>query len=556
MTDLPPADAAGAEARTLRRRLQWLMAGRLVVASFLLGGTLLLAVEPDRGFEGFTPRTLLLLIAATFGMTLALAIRLLRSPSPRAVAGVQLAWDVLLVTGLVYVSGGVASVFTFLYGVAILAAAIVVGPRATQATGVAAVLFYVVTGTSVANGWLPHPPDQEPARYLLDAEATGFALMTNVVGLMVVTLLAGNLAGRLRRAGGELRRAAEDVASLARLNDDIVRSLGSGLLTTDLEGRVRTANPAAAAMFRTSAESLVGKPVSSLLPVEDGPPSNELSEPRGEGTARRPDGTEFPIGYARTPLVARDGEVGGALITFQDLTEIAELRAAAERAERLAALGRLAAGLAHEIRNPLSSISGSVQLVRESPLDEEDARLLGIVLAEVERLDDLVTTMLQVGRPKEPVRATADLARLVGDVVEMARTGPAESRRVRIDYAAPDEPVHAHIDADQVRQVVWNLLKNALEASPADRTVTVTVAPTDDGGATVEVRDEGPGIDAKTRRHLFETFYSGRPHGVGLGLALVEQIAGQHGATVEVESDPGHGATFRVRFAAARPSEA
>jgi two-component system sensor histidine kinase PilS (NtrC family) len=521
------------------------MVGRLVVASVLLGVTLFVAVDPARGFDASTPRLLLLLIGATFAVSLACAVWLPRTAQPRAVAGVQLAWDVLLVTGLVYVSGASTSVFTFLYGITILLAAIVVGPRVTQAVAVTSILVYVVLGTSVANGWLPPPPDQEPSRYLLDTEQLGFALMSNVVGLTVVTLLAANLASRLRRAGGELRRAEESVASLARLNDDIVRSMTAGLVTADLDGAVRTANPAAAAMFGTDAGTLVGRPLGTLLPLEPGTPP-EGGE-RAEGTATRVDGTGFPVGYTRTALVGPDGRTNGLLVTFQDLSEIVGLREAAERAERLATLGRLAAGLAHEIRNPLSSISGSVQLVRESHVDDEDRKLLGIVLGEVERLDDLVATMLHVGRPRAPVRADRDLGALVADVVAVARAGPATPAGVRIDCTLPDGAVTASIDADQVRQVVWNLLKNALQVSDEGGTVYVAVRE-DAGHAVVEVRDEGRGIDEAKRERLFETFYSSRDHGVGLGLALVKQIVDQHAGTVEVESTPGRGATFRVSF--------
>lgn len=541
--------APGTEARVVRRRLQWLMVGRLLVASLLLGATLFLYVEPTRGFDSFTPRLLLILIATTFGVSLLWSVWLPRTSEPRHVAVTQLAWDVVLITGLVYVSGGVSSLFSFLYGVVILMSAIVVGPRATQGTAAGSVLTYVVLGTTVAYGVVPHPPDQEPARYLLDASDAGFSLMSTVVGLTLVALLAGNLAGRLRRAGGELRRAEENVASLERLNDDIVRSITAGLITTDLEGIVRTANPAAASMLASTSAALVGQPISSLLPLANAPPHDEPA--RAEGTARRTDGTEFPIGYTVTPLVGPDGAVTGTLVSFQDLSEIRELRAAAEHAERLAALGRLAAGLAHEIRNPLSSISGSVQLVREAEIGDEDRKLLGIVLGEVERLDDLVATMLQIGRPREPVRSDRDLGALVGDVVSVASAGPAPEAGVHIDYVVPDEAVHAWIDGDQMRQVVWNLLKNALQASPEAGTVTVRVL-RDGGDAVVTVADEGSGIDEPSRARMFDTFYSSRPQGVGLGLALVKQIVDQHEGTVEVESAPGEGATFRVRVPASQ----
>ncbi len=460
----------------------------------------------------------------------------------RRIAAVQIGTDLIIITGLVFVSGGVASVFTFLYGVVILMAALLIGPQASQRVAVVAVLGYTVLGVSMATGWMPHPPDQAADRYLLELEDIGFSLVSNIVGLTLVAGLAGNLAQRLRTAGGELRRATESASRLARLNDDIVRSISSGLFTVDAEGEVVSANPAAASIYRTTIDALIGKRVEELLPIE-------ADEDRGEGTGRRPDGSDFIVGWNSAPLVDEAGLSTGTLYSFQDLTEIVELRQAARKAERLATLGGLSAGLAHEIRNPLGSISGSVELVREAEsLSEEDKRLLGTVINEVDRLEELVTTMLSVGRPRPPNRAKHDLVEIAAGVVTMAEQGPAAARRVKIDLAVEDEPVVASVDGHQVRQVVWNLLKNALNATPPEGTVSVTLSRTPDGAAEIRVEDEGPGIPDDSRGRLFESFYSGRPHGVGLGLALVKQIIDAHGAEITVDSAPGEGSAFVVRF--------
>jgi two-component system sensor histidine kinase PilS (NtrC family) len=546
---LPPPVATADEDTDsiMRRRLSWLMGGRLFVVTLLLGGTVFIGAELRGTVDSFTPTLLISFIVATYALSLVLAVWLPRTKSLILVAAVQLGWDIVLSTSLVFVSGGVASGFTFLYGIAILMAALIVGPRATQATAVATLILYTVLGVSVANGWVPHPPDQPAERYILDPEATGYAIVTNIVGLLLVTILASNLATRVRRTGAQLAQATESAASLARLNDDIVRSLTGGLITADVEGNVVAVNPAGAAIFGAEADALVGKAVSTLLPVEVHPPPPNTDVARGEGEASRPDGTTFPVGFTKNALVDAHGTVAGTLIMFQDLTELRALRDAAQRSERLAALGRLATGLAHEIRNPLSSISGSVQLIRESSaLGNEDRRLLGIVLTEVRRLDDLVSTMLHVGRPSPPKRTTHDLRSLITDVVQVAQLGTASLVGVDIALEAPD-PVEADIDAGQVRQVVWNLLKNALQVSPRGSTVHVAVRDSA-GQVEIEVRDEGGGIPAEVEARLFETFFSNRAHGVGLGLALVRQIVDAHGGEIDVDNRPGEGATFRVRF--------
>jgi len=541
---LPP----GMSDRTVvRRRLQWLMGARLLSASILLGGTLAVATPVDGSFGSFTPQLLLWLIIGTYAASLGFAVWLPRAGSLRLVAAVQVGGDLVVITGLVYVSGGIASVFTFLYGVSILMAALLIGPRASRTVAAVAVLGYTVIGVSIASGWLPHPPDQPEVRYLLELEDIGFSLVSNIVGLTLVAALAGNLSERLRASAGQLKRAEESASRLARLNEDIVRSISSGLLTVDADGLVVMANPAAAAIYGITVQAIVGREVSDLLPLEDAAGAN-----RGEGAGTRPDGSLFPVGWNSAPLVDESGASTGTLYSFQDLTEIVELRQAARDAERLATLGGLSAGLAHEIRNPLSSISGSVELVREAEgLDEQDKQLLGTVVSEVDRLEDLVTTMLSVGRPRAPTRARHDLGEIAASVVAMAEQGPASARRVGIEFERPESRVHGWVDGDQVRQVIWNLLKNALQATQPGGKIALEVAAPGDGRTHIRVVDEGPGIPEEERALLFDTFYSGRAHGVGLGLALVKQIVDAHGAVIEVESKVGRGSTFHVTFAQA-----
>ena len=276
---------------------------------------------------------------------------------------------------------------------------------------------------------------------------------------------------------------------------------------------------------------------------------------RAEGTGRRADGTEFPIGYTLSALLDANAKPSGLLLAFQDLTEIKTLRDRAEQAQRLAVLGQLATGLAHEIRNPLSSISGSVEMVRDgNTLSPEDRRLMGIVISEVERLNSLVTTMLQVGRPSQIETEPLDLRSIASEVVAVARGEATGSNGLQIDEIEPGEPIIVAVDPDRMRQVVWNLVKNAVQASPHRGKVEIRTGRDQSGVAFLEVADEGPGIGAAHRERLFDMFYSGRSHGVGLGLALVKQIVDQHEGRIEIIDRDGPGTCFRVTLRVAQES--
>jgi len=554
-----PADPISSDGDQLAARsLALFMGTRLGVATLLLGGTLLIALESGHGADGFTPRFLSLLIAAMYGSSLCFSLWVRRTGAHTRAAIAQVAFDLAITSALVYVTGGPGSGFTFLYGVAVLMAAMVIGPGAAQLTGGSAVLMFTSLVVALAARLLPAPPDQPIDSYSMPASDLVYATLVNILGLCLVTLLASSLSARLRSAGGQLKRAEASAASLARLNADIVRSLTSGLLTTDLTGRIRTINPAAVEMFGSEPFSLIGQPLTRYMPLartssvgndveaDEGPQTH-----RAEGFATRQDGSGFPVGFSTNALTDPDGNLLGAIVVFQDLSEIVRLREIAARDERLAVLGRLSAGLAHEIRNPLSSISGSVQLVLDSPhLASDDRHLLGIVLREVGRLDDLVSTMLLVGRPREPLRQQHDLCALVREVVDMARRGPAADAEVDMQTLLPHAEVYAWVDGDQVRQVLWNLVKNALQASPHGSTVRVGARAAPPDAAIFEVIDEGRGIDATQRERIYDMFHSERTHGAGIGLALVRQIIDAHHGRVDIESGPGRGATFIVTLPA------
>jgi signal transduction histidine kinase len=251
------------------------------------------------------------------------------------------------------------------------------------------------------------------------------------------------------------------------------------------------------------------------------------------------------VSYHSAPLTDHTAAVRGGLVVVDDRSREERLRVAVEQAERFAVLGRLAAGLAHEIRNPLGAISGCVELVRETAsLSPEERNLLVTAGRDVGRLNQLVTDMLQFARPRPPELMPTDLAALAREVVTMARTSDGPESNVELKVGG-DASVVTMADGNQVRQVLWNLVRNAVQASRRGGAVEVEVR----GGeaeAEIAVLDRGPGVAPELRERLFDAFYSGTARGTGLGLAMVKRIADAHGGRVEVRDREGGGSVFSV----------
>lgn len=358
------------------------------------------------------------------------------------VADAQIVLDQLTWTVVAYLTGGASSGAVSLYGLSCLVGAALTGSRGAAIAAGSGVVSYSSLVLLLGSGWLSSPPDQPPSIYHLSAEEIRFYLAVNALVMLVVALLAGTLAERLRWTGGELQIATER----------------------------------------------------------------------------------------------------------------------ADRAERMAALGRLATGLAHEIRNPLGSIAGSIALLRSARgLSGDDQKLCDIIAREADRLNDLVTDMMDLARPRRPEPAPVDVAFLAHDVVELATHSGRGVSDVNVVYEGPASLV-IHADGAQLRQLVWNLVRNGVQASRPGGLVRVVLA-LEAGSASLAVVDRGVGIDEEARSRLFDAFFTTRSHGTGVGLAVVKSIADEHGFAIDVESGAGQGATFRVNLgrpvpAAAEPSAA
>jgi two-component system sensor histidine kinase HydH len=419
----------------LANRLAWITGLRLGFLTLLLVSTAFFYL---RGALGVYPQSQSI-VFSTIGAAYALAAiyaTVLRSGRQlQRLAEAQIVLDQLTWTAIVYVSGGATSGATSFYGLTCLVGAILIGLRGAAIAAVSGITIFAVLCAGFASRTILPPRDQGAANYVVDWDGMVYPFAVNALGIVVVALLAGYLAERLRRTGGALAEANE-------------RALA---------------------------------------------------------------------------------------------------------AERLALLGRVAAGLAHEIRNPLGSISGSIEMLREAPgLSDEDRRLCDIVQREAARLNHLVSDMMDLSGPRKPVPDDVDVAALAREVVELAsRSDRSGSGDVTVEYRGPEGALRARCDPAQMRQVLWNLVRNGVQATGAGTTVTVSVSAVAER-VEMAVTDEGPGITKEAAFKIFDAFYTTRAGGAGIGLAVVRRIIEDHkrlGATLEVRGADQPGATFVVGLA-------
>src|SRR5436190_11072444 len=527
----------------LRRNVAWLILGRAVISTMLLGSATFAEIRQPGSFQ-IDP--FFFLIGLTYAITIGYAIALRFVERHRWLVDVQLAVDALIVSAFIYFTGGIASLFTSLYVLPIAAASSLQFRRGGLLVAtLSAVLFVGLVLAQYFSTGLP-----------IATRSAFYTVTLNVFGFFAVALLSGSLANSLQSAGAQLEQASEEIADLQALNQIVIDSLPSGLATTDAEHRVLTFNRAAESITGVAAESAVGRPVRDILQL---PPAivelimSSLDVPgvrRHEFRYRMPDGSgEREIGLTATRLDT-PGNGPGLLFTFQDVTAIKKLERESAIQQRLAAVGEMAAGIAHEIRHPLASMSGSIQILRqELPLSPEQEQLMDIVLRESERLNATIRSFLAYARPQRFQIARFDVRRALNDTALLLRNSAELSEGHSVEIDVPPRDVWFEADEGQIKQIVWNLATNGLRAMKSGGTLLLC-ASADDEGVGISVRDEGVGIAPEQVEGLFQPFHGSFARGSGLGLAIVHRIVTDYQGSIKVDSTAGHGTTVSVRLPA------
>lgn len=537
--------------QALRTSLGGLNRARLLTAATVLAvGALLRVTEAFPYALG--PFALTVLGAGATCLVLPMAER--RGANLDRLAWVQFCLDAVVITAIVTASGRAQSVFIPLYVLLVVGACFVLSRiGGLVIAGVSSLLYLGPVGGRTMLPFLdPGEPIESTAVELL-------SVLMNAGVLLVVAIVTGALAERYHELQQRMEDQRRHLSDLQAFRDLIFESVGSGLVAVDPGGRVTAFNRAAESITGVTAGEALGQPWEAIfgsgVKIEE--VSRAISDgsepaPRYEFRLRRRDGSQVPVGISFWSLRSGTGDAAGLIGVCQDLSSIKQMEQRMRQADRLAAVGRLSANMAHEIRNPLASISGAVEaLARDLPPDETRSQLAEIVLRESARLNQIVGDFLEYARPAPMAPLEINMAEILDEVLLLIehRSLPADLKITR-EYG---DALPTRADPQRMRQAVWNLCLNAVQAMPDGGELQVGADRRRDGGGRLQIAitDTGQGIAESDLPHIFEPFFSTKPEGSGIGLAVVYRVVEEHGGSIEVRSRPGEGTTFTLTLPAA-----
>lgn len=534
-----------------------LIAVRVVVVTTLLLAALIIQYTVG---EVLPINYLYIAAGVTYVLTLVYIALAVLIPSRGLNVMLQIGGDLLVETLLVYFTGGLDSPFSFLYLVSIITASMLLYRRGGLLAASGAVILYGVLVDLLYYRVLPMPAPSLPVDW--SQSRLYFNMAANFSGFYATALLTSYVSEQLQRTSLELDANRQNLAELRALNQNVVESIPSGLITLSSFGTASFVNPAGSHILQMEPLAILGRHVTELG-FYDFDRWNQAREKLAAGDVVREEiddvlaGTPRNIGFAVSPLSTLEGKAAGYTLIFQDLTEMKKLEAELRLKDRMAAVGELSAGIAHEIRNPLAAIAGSVQVLKGSKsLTPQEQRLMSIVLKESERLNKSISDFLRFVRPQEKRALEYDVAVCLAETLDLLQNSPElhERHEIRREIAPPS--FHLVGDADQIRQVFWNLARNAVQAMPNGGVLSVRTT-VDDDAYRITFSDNGRGMSAADLGRLFQPFRTNFPTGTGLGMAISYRIVQEHGGKIDVASSEGTGSSITISLptidAAKRP---
>lgn len=537
-----------------RKRLVWLTIFRLFIAFVLLSATLLFGLSGPATTPWLAQN---LLYHATGGMvlvSLVFAYLLERFESEawlRLLGLTQIVLDAVFASTLVLTTGGVESIFTFLFSLFIISASVGlyrVGGLVSAAAS--SVCFFLIL--IIQFGVFGQPQALSEVLGFVDvhtdaARVLSLNFSTNIVAFFAVAFLGSFLTEQIRDADSRLEAQKINIRELRNLYENIISSIENGLMTLDNELNVSFVNDYGAKWLGLSDQELIGKPVSTffpdLWPILSNP--DKVGRSHTEITIRAQEDRIRTLRWTINPLRDSNEQLLGRVLLFWDITEILEMEQRMNRADRMATIGRLAANIAHEIRNPLASMGGSIQLLQSLlKLDGDEKRLMDIVLHEAEHLNKWINEFLSYAKTPDPNPEPCDLAELAGAVIGLVEH-EARAGNMKLSLLAKGDTI-VRCDQKALRQTIWNLVNNAVDASKAGDAISLELDGTDPLRLLLAVQDEGAGIPPEHVEKIFDPFFSTKEMGTGLGLAIVQRNIEQHGGKIRVFSTLGKGTRFEV----------
>lgn len=535
---------------SLQIRLRWLIGIRVVIITTILVPLILLQFAQPLSLDSFV--FLYEVAGWTYASSLVYIalLRILRS-HPRLHAQIQLAGDTAIITLLVYHLGGATNHFSILYLCVIAIAAVLLGRRQAVLIATLSWLLYFGTVVGLETGWLPQPAS---GLYVpLSNWRLAYDLAIQLFGFLAAAWLMSHRALNVSRVERELERQQTLFADLEILQRDVFESVPSGLILTDRESRIAAVNPAGYSILGVDAGDLLGRTIVEAGLFSPADWKRETSEPTSLQPRRSEfgwnhDGREQTIGFTLTPLLQSRGDEAGYILIFQDLTEWQRMQEQLQVQDRMAAVGELAAGVAHEIGNPLTAISGSVQMLSSrTAFQSSDQQLLEIIRKETDRLSRAIHGLLNFARPPQRSDSTFSIGELLQECMELLQNSSDVSDRhvLRLDARDPETLMTA--DRDQINQVFWNLARNALRAMPDGGSLHVEGMRQGEA-YSLRFRDTGCGMTPEERANVFHPFRSFFDGGTGMGMAIVYRIVEEHRGSIEVDSAPDRGTLITVNL--------
>ena len=544
----------------VERNTRWIVFSRIAVVSYFLGVTVFIQFRALRQLPEEYLWTSYFLISAIYIFSILCLVLPRTTRYFRMNIAIQSVFDVIFVTGIVLVTGGIDSVYSVLYSLVIIYSTLLMGRKGGLSIAALSSLCYVVLinfDISATFEFLYEEgivPRGELTRSYIITRA-----ITHVVSFFLMALLTSFVVEQERKTKRLLAEKATAFDRLDLLHRSIIESVDTGILTVNLEGHIRSFNRAAEEISGFTFNEVGNRNIEEIFPGVSAiisplePPivseEKKRQRRRFELVIRKKSGQSMILGISESALFERGVKIGSILI-FQDLTSFKEMEREGEKNKQLAFIGQMAAGLAHELRTPLQSISGSIQILRRDlKLESTDERLMQVILRAKDQMESLVRNFLLMARSNLGKRSDTDIGRLVEDVIESLTYGAEWNPHVEVRKTLGQD-LRVMGDPSEIRQVLWNLMINAMQAMPEGGTLSVTACPDRiDGEAPsvrIEIGDTGSGIDPAHLEKIWEPFYTTKERGSGLGLAIVRRIVESHGGRVAVQSDAREGTRFSI----------